>query len=678
MTPIAGVWNRDGRPADLPLLGRMGSALMHRGPNRSPWCHHAFGSVSQVGLATSRLADERQLTIAGEHTTLIFDGRLDNREELLSMLCVQRVECELSDSELVLAAYRHWDSECFSRLQGDFAIAVFDGPRQQLTLARDPIGYRPLYYWTNGSTCVFAPEIKAILIHPEVIPRPNEDLLADHLCRDRLAYEDYGETFFQNIFAVLPGRRVTVSAARIEWHTFWDFDTESAVSFPSYSDYAERLRELLFQAVGRRLRSADPVAIAVSGGLDSSVVLCVADDLCKHGQSNASLRPVSLRAPGAEVNEETQFLSLLESTRDLRIERLPLGPPGEPADLEEAAWHSEWPRFDDGWCAQQPMFAWAKAERARTMLTGHWSDQLLFRTGYLSDLFIRLRWREIGSHLDEYTRWFVDADPGYFRARFARELVFNLAPHRFRARLRPFLPRRYRRTGDAMVSAAIVARITRPRPTPPRPRCRSAHARDLYQTIRGQTHRLQFEADQKLAASFAIECTTPFLDRDLIAYLIAVPGEIQNRGGVPRALLREAMRGTVPDPILSRRWRNDDHVARARDAVYLSTLGPLETAHATGFLEQPVRLTRQTIDFAGLEFWSRAFFSDRLSPPQQSPNGVPEVMDTADPAPKDDRDKLPYSPPKLTVHGDLRTITAAKQSDRSETGQPKTFSSGMP
>jgi len=678
MTPIAGVWNRDGRAADLPLLGRMGSALLHRGPNRSPWYHNAVGFVSHTGVVTSRSADERQPITGDEQTTLIFDGRLDNREELLSMLSVPRFKSALSDSDLVLAAYQRWGTECFSRVEGEFAIAVFDGPRQQLTLARDPIGCRPLYYWTNGRTCVFAPEIKAILIHPEVVPRANEDLLADYLCRDRLAYEDYGETFFQNIFAVLPGRRVTVSAARIEWQTFWDFDTESDVSFPSYSDYAERLRELLFQAVGRRLRSAEPVAIAVSGGLDSSVVLCVADDLCKDGRSNASLRPVSLRGPGAETKEEAQFLSLLESTRDLQIERLPFGAPGEPADLEHAACHSEWPRFDDGWCAQRPMFAWAKAERARTMLTGHWSDQLLFRTGYLSDLFLRLQWREIGLHLDEYTRWFVDADPGYFRARFTRELMFNVAPHRFRASLRPFLRHRSTRNADAMVSSAIAARITRRRPTLPRPRCRSAHARDIYQTLRGQAHRLQFEADQKLAASFAMECTTPFLDRDVIAYLIGVPGEIQNRGGVPRALLRDAMRGTVPDPILSRRWRNDDHVARARNAVYLSTLGPLNGAHAAGFLEQPVRLTHQTLDFAGLEFWSRAFFSDRLTAPQQSPNGVPEVMDTADPAPKDERDKLPYSPPKLTVHGDLRTITAAKQSDRSETGQPKTFAGGMP
>jgi asparagine synthase (glutamine-hydrolysing) len=430
--------------------------------------------------------------------------------------------------------------------------------------------------------------------------------------------------------------------------------------------------------VQRRLRSAQPVAIAVSGGLDSSIVLCVADQLCKNGQSNASLRPMSLKPPEGYQKEEAQFLTLLESTRDLPIARLPFGPPGARADLEHAAWHSEWPRFDDGWCAQQPMYAWAKAEGARTMLTGHWSDQLFFRTGYLGDLFTTLKWRQIKSHLDEYTHWFVDADPHYFRVRFARELMFNLTPHRLRARLRPFLQRLTRRKGDEIVSQAIAARTTRARPDLARPRCRTAHARDIYQTMRTQAHRLQFEADAKLSASFGMACTTPFLDRDVIAYVMGVAGEIQNRGGVPRALLRDAMRGTVPDPILSRRWRNDDNVTRARRAVYLSTLEPLQAAHAAGFLKQPFPMSRKTIDFAGLEFWSRAFFSDTLSAPQQSSNGVPEFMDTAAPAPKDDRDKLPYSPPKLTVHGDLRTITAVKQSDRAETGQPKTFQGGMP
>jgi ketopantoate reductase len=91
----------------------------------------------------------------------------------------------------------------------------------------------------------------------------------------------------------------------------------------------------------------------------------------------------------------------------------------------------------------------------------------------------------------------------------------------------------------------VATRVERSRPALSRPRCHGAHARAIYQTVRAKAHRLQFEAGAKLAASCDVEWTTPFLDRDLIAYLIAVPGEIQNRGGVPRALLRDAMREVV-------------------------------------------------------------------------------------------------------------------------------------
>src|SRR4029453_7378700 len=153
-------------------------------------------------------------------------------------------------------------------------------------------------YWTNGKTLVFASEIKTILAHPGVPSRPNKDLIADYFVRDRLPYDDDGETFFEGIQAVLPGQRLTVTTGGLMSMRFWDFDPESVVRFASHSDYTERLRELLFQAVTRRLRTTQPVGVAVSGGLDSSIVLCIASQLRKRGATIASLLPIALTAPG--------------------------------------------------------------------------------------------------------------------------------------------------------------------------------------------------------------------------------------------------------------------------------------------------------------------------------------------------------------------------------------------
>jgi hypothetical protein len=378
-------------------------------------------------------------------------------------------------------------------------------------------------------------------------------------------------------------------------------------------------------------------------------------------------------------DEASQFLTLLESTRGLSVDRIEIGAIGSDRDLERAAWHSECPRIDDAWCAQRRMLEQAAARGARVVLTGHWSDQFLFVTGYLSDLCKRFAWQEVRTHLDEYTRWFVDADPAYFRTRFRRELALNLTSHRARGWLGPLIKRWARQEQGPTASPALAARANRARVRLPRPFCRTAHARDIYQAARGLSHRLQFEADEKLAASEGVDCLTPFLDRDLIAFLMSIPGQIQNRDGVPRALLRDAMRGIVPEPILRRIWRNEDAIVRDRQRRYLAAGFRLEAAHRLGFVNAAQPIEQETFDWIGLEFWSRAFFSDRLSRRQPSHHGAGEAMDAAVTPPNtDDREKLPYAPPKLTVHGDLRKITAAKQSDRSETGLPKTFNSGMP
>jgi asparagine synthase (glutamine-hydrolysing) len=679
MSGIAGIFNLDERPVDADVLTSIGSTIAHRGcgDRRDTWYGGSIGFIAHADDVSD--GSRKRQTLADQYgNSLVFDGRLDNRDELLTLLDRGSRASSISDSQLVFAAFQHFGKGCLPRLNGDFAVAFFDGRRRELILARDAVGCRPLYYWTDRRTVVFGSEIKTVLAHPDVVASPNRDLIADYLVRDRLPFEDYGETYFEGICAVLPGCRLTVSTGGIATDRFWDFDPASRVELPSYSDYAERLRELLVQAIKRRLRTPHAVAIAASGGLDSSIVFCVAAQLQRQGETMAPLLPIALSALENHATDELTALRLLESATELRIERRPFGGPGNDSDLQKAALDSEWPRFDDGWCAMRPLFECARAQGARTLLSGHWSDQLLFTTGYLSDLFTSFRWTRIAADLGEYSRWFVDADPHYFRRRFARELAFNLTSHSLRRSLRRFVRSRRSVNWDRLFAANLAARVDRHRPALNRPRCLSAHTRTIYQTVRAKARRLQIEADEKLAARCGIQWTTPFLDRDLIAYVMSVPGEIQQRGGVPRALLRDAMRGIVPDEILQRRWKNEDEIACARRRAYLSTARTLDAAHALGFLQRPVRVDGEALELLGLEFWSRAFFSDRLIALQRQPNGVREAMDTRDPAPKDNREKLPYSPPKLTVHGDLRTITAAKQSDRSETGLPKTFNSGMP
>jgi asparagine synthase (glutamine-hydrolysing) len=680
MSGIAGVWNLDGRPLNPRDLSAVGSRLAPRGGDETAsWSDGPIGLTCQLRRVTPESARERQPAFDSFKNVLIFDGRLDNRRELLEGVD-GRLPPDCPDATLVLAAWRTGGEGSLTRLKGDFALALFDPRRRTLRLARDPVGARPLYYWEDSNRFVFASEVKGVLAHSAVPRRPNENLLADFLLLPQLPYDDESETFFDGVRAVRPGGVVRVADGRTSAERFWDFDPVQQVRYGSYAAYAEHLRELLIQAVRRRVRSRFPVAIAISGGLDSSIVTCIADDLRKTGETDAPLLSVSFTPPD-DCSEENRLIAAVESSRRVRVHRVAVGPPSDLHDATRDAWHSEWPRVDDGWCAQRRMVEWAREQGARTLLTGLWSDQIAFTTGYLSDLFVRLQWRRIAAHLAEYSRWFVDADPSYFRSRFRRDLVFNLTPHWIRARLRPL--QAWRNTpGAAAINPAWTVRTTRRRPSVNRPPAASAHARAVYQVIRSTSRRLQFEADEKLAASSGLEAVSPFLDRDVIAYLMSIPGEVVNHHGVPRALLRDAMRGIVPDVVLRRRWRMEGlssaAFAQARAQAYVSVPMTFRAARAAKLVTEDEPVTARSIESMGLECWSRAFFSDTLAPRRPSVEGASESMKSAS-APKDHGEtRLPYSPPTLTVHGDLRTVTAAKEGNRDEAGQPKTYSQSMP
>ena len=168
----------------------------------------------------------------GDGNVVLFDGRLDDRETLLASMARGRDLADAPDSTLVLAAWREWGEDFLGRLQGEFALALFDAACGRLIVARDPVGCRPLYYWTNGLTFVFGSEIKAVLAHPEVPAKPNEDLLADYFLLERLPYDGRR----RDIFRGHPRRAAGIFIERFAWphHSaqFWEFQPADTDSLP--------------------------------------------------------------------------------------------------------------------------------------------------------------------------------------------------------------------------------------------------------------------------------------------------------------------------------------------------------------------------------------------------------------------------------------------------------------
>ena len=162
------------------------------------------------------------------------------------------------------------------------------------------------------------------------------------------------------------------------------------------------------------------------------------------------------------------------------------------------------------------------------------------------------------------------------------------------------------------LSETVAGRVRRRRSRIRHPRDASVHARSVYQAVRSRSHQLQVEGDEKAAYGLGLEHVTPFLDRDVISYLMSIPGDVLNEGGVPRALLRQAMAGIVPSAILRRRWPDESRtpaaLARDRQQTRLAARTELRASHELGYFPDVRCGDAASRELVGLELWSEAFF----------------------------------------------------------------------
>src|SRR3954471_15706918 len=275
MSGISGIWNLDDKPLSPQLLTRVAASLQHRGPDgTSSWHKGSLGVSTNLLRVTSESANEVQPVLHSSGCVLVFDGRIDNRDELIEQLKrSHNAASSTPDSELVLFAYMQWGKAFASRLVGDFAVALFDPRSQELLLARDVVGIRPLYFYRDEKIFVFGSEIKAIIAHPDVKTKPNEAYLAVTMVGGTPP-GDQSTTHFENVSSMSPSHLLTITRKRTTRQKYWDFDLSKQSRHRSADDYADHFKQNFEQAVRRRLRSAFPVALTVSGGLDSSSVFC--------------------------------------------------------------------------------------------------------------------------------------------------------------------------------------------------------------------------------------------------------------------------------------------------------------------------------------------------------------------------------------------------------------------
>lgn len=275
MCGICGSISLRGAPPDALALERMNAAITHRGPDEAGQMIYVPVALAMRRLSIIDLAGGQQpIWNEDRSRCIVFNGELYNFLDLRPELEAKgHTFTTRSDTEVILHAFDEWGPECLSRFNGMFAFAIWDRSTEELFIARDPIGEKPLYYFLDDKRLVFASEIKAILAD-ESIPRAiHRDGLSNFLAFGRAVAP---QTIYQNIYKLLPGHYLRVRKGKVEIKEFWDVaDQISDALDLSPDEYSARIVELLDDSVQRRMIADVPVGAFLSGGVDSSAVVAL-------------------------------------------------------------------------------------------------------------------------------------------------------------------------------------------------------------------------------------------------------------------------------------------------------------------------------------------------------------------------------------------------------------------
>ena len=280
MCGLAGVLTFDGSPAGADVLARMGEVLRHRGPD-AQGVHVDNAAPPSVGLVHRRLsiidlserADQPMPNEDGSVRVLL-NGEIYNFPELKQPLQARHTFRSQGDTEVIAHLYEEQAEDAIARLDGMFAIALWDAKRRRLLLARDPFGKKPLYYWSDARRFVFGSEIKALLA-AGVPAEFDADNLGEYLA---FGYVPTPRTLFRGIRKLPPASLVTVDARGIQGpRAYWQLRVPAAGAEARVTpaEARERVRELLTTAVRKRLLADVPLGALLSGGVDSSVITAI-------------------------------------------------------------------------------------------------------------------------------------------------------------------------------------------------------------------------------------------------------------------------------------------------------------------------------------------------------------------------------------------------------------------
>jgi asparagine synthase (glutamine-hydrolysing) len=536
---------------DRDALEQMGHVLYHRGPDDAG-CH----VDGQVGLGVRRLSIIDLVTgrqpVTNEDGTiwLVFNGEIYNFQELRNSLEGKGHRFRSKgDTEVIVHAYEEYGVDCLEHLNGMFALAIWDAPRRRLFMARDRLGIKPLHYWVDSDQIVFGSELKAVLAHPDVPRCVDISALDQYLT---LEYIPAPRTIFQEVRKLLPGHRLIFQAGRLTVEPYWDIQLCEPPK--DSATCVEMLTDLIRDAVRLRLVSDVPLGALLSGGIDSSTIVAF--------MSEASSMPVRTYSIGFDdqTYDELPYARTIAARYGTDHCEEVLQP--DITDLtERLVQHLDEP-FADTSIFPTYLVSRLASQSVKVVLSGDGGDEVF--GGYET---------YVAQNLDRYYRWLpapvrqqtLPALVDWVRPRPAKKGVVNKTKRfveggALPARLQHARWMVFMTDGDkrALYRPALQASLNGCAATSPlehgfeRVATWDPLAQQQYVDIKTYLAEDILTKVDRMSMAASLEARVPLLDHRIVEFALSLPPQMKLRRGTTKVILREAMRGRLPEAVLNK------------------------------------------------------------------------------------------------------------------------------
>ena len=557
MCGIAGIITKQSNLQKATALRRMTDALSHRGPDgdghwnnqqANVFLGHRRLSIIDLSESASQPMDYR-----GRYK-IIFNGEIYNYLEIKQRLLNKGYEFNTqSDTEVILALFDEQREKCLHELDGMFAFAIYDNKTGSVFIARDRFGEKPLFYtYNNEGDLFFASEMKAFW--KTGLPKTaNKAMVFKYMLSNLIEDpEDKQQTFYEGIYKLPAAHYAMIETGQLSVHPvrYWDIDPTVRNETISEQEASERFQQLFYTSVSRRLRSDVPVGSSLSGGLDSSLVVCAIDQIDK--EKNITRKTFSAQFPGFE-KDESYYQQLV--TSKCHVEPHFVYPTAESmlANLDKVIYYQEEPFGSASICVQYEVFELAKKNNVTVLLDGQGADEVLAGYhSYYKSFFKGLKQRNPALYRKEreaYYQLHADNKINVQHRQKWKDDLRQLVPESIQDLL--LKRRRKNYSGEAFLNQQLVRQYG------------NGHEK-LYR-FSGLQESLFFDTT-KLGLEFLLrfadrnsmahgrEVRLPFLNPELVEFLFSLPDSFKIRGGWTKWIMRRSFETILPEQIT---WRKD-------------------------------------------------------------------------------------------------------------------------